>query len=115
MLGANELDENAAQGGDGDIDEIADGQPCRLEIDADHGSDFEINEQEQDVRQAGVPLRHHFGKSRDCGPHRGRPDGEQRQVMKPVDQQGAKSIGERLHARVNIVSGLSDPAYRLGH
>jgi hypothetical protein len=46
MLRADNLDDDSAQSRDGDIDQIANRELCRFEIDADHRADFEIDEQE---------------------------------------------------------------------
>jgi hypothetical protein len=62
-----------------------------------------------------MPARDHCQKCFEGGPYRGGANGEQREMMKAVDQQRAYSIGESLHARMNAGDGLSDAAYVIGH
>ena len=65
MLGAHYFDQHAAESSNCNIDQVSHREPSRLEINADHRSDFKINKQEEDVSEARATLGGHSDES--CG------------------------------------------------
>jgi hypothetical protein len=49
MLCAHHLDQDPRQSCDGDIEQVTHWKSRRLEVDPDHRSDLEINEQQKEV------------------------------------------------------------------
>src|SRR5262249_43061438 len=115
MLGAHDFDQHAAERRDCNIDQVSYRQARGLEIDADHGSDLEIDEQEENVSQARAALRGHADES--CGPRpNGRPANcEQGEVMKCVDQKLANRVGRVLHAPMPAAGRTREPAHYFQH
>ena len=107
MLCANELNKNASQSGDRNVDQVAYRQPCRFEVNSNHRPDFEIDKQEQEVAKSGVPPMHHAQESIDRRPHGRSTKREQRKIVKRVDQQRSYSIGEVPQLRVKIGGELA--------
>jgi hypothetical protein len=56
VLGADDFDQHAAESRDCNIDQVAYREAGGLEVNADHRSDFEIDEQEQNVSEARAAL-----------------------------------------------------------
>jgi hypothetical protein len=63
--------QHAGKNRDGDEYQELDGNPAALEIDADHGAEFQVDEQQQDVRYGTVGLIHHAEIGIDRRPHDG--------------------------------------------
>jgi hypothetical protein len=56
MFGTYDFDQHARESSNCNIDQIADRKSCRFEIDTNHGSDFEIDEQEENVCEGPTRL-----------------------------------------------------------
>src|SRR6266446_2368022 len=65
MLGTHYLDQHAAEGSHCDIDQVSNRKPCGLEVNTDHRTELEIDEQEEDVAEARMTLGGHSNE--DCG------------------------------------------------
>src|SRR5690554_5513098 len=74
-------DQQARERRDGHIDHEADRHVVGLEIDAHHGRQLEIDEQQQDVIYGDMALVQHADEGQGAAPGGDHADGEQRQVM----------------------------------
>jgi hypothetical protein len=93
-------DEMARQGRDGDIDEKLDRQSACSKINADHGPEFEIDKQQQDIFQGGVADFHHANVVMDAGPDHGRSNPKERNVVKNINENVTRSLdGSEFLAR----------------
>ncbi|MNT78985.1 hypothetical protein D3C72_2182800 [compost metagenome] len=68
-----------------------------LEVDADHGAQFEVDEQQEDVIDRDVPLLHHPQEGHHRSPGRDASNGEQRQVVEALHQQVSQRFGQAMH------------------
>src|SRR6516225_3276584 len=72
VLRAYDFDQHAAESRDCNIDQVSYREARGLEINADHGSNLEIDEQEENVSEARAALRGHADESGGRRPN-GRP------------------------------------------
>jgi len=86
----------AGQRGDGDVKQKPHRHVVGAEVDAHHGPDLEVDEQEEDVGDGGVALVQQANEGHRRGPHRGGTDGKKGQVVEHRCQGVASSVG-RLH------------------
>lgn len=96
-------DEVARQRGDGDVEQKADRQVVGLEVDTDHRAEFEIDEQQQDVIDAGRALGEHLEEGRYRGDGNRAADGEQAEIVEAFDQEVADRVGLLVHALPMLV------------
>ncbi|MNE38779.1 hypothetical protein D3C80_1326910 [compost metagenome] len=89
-------DQQTGQRGDRHIDQETDRHMVGLEIDPDHRPQFEVDEQQQDVVDRGVALIDHAAERHHRRPGGSPADGEQRQVVKALDQQVAERFGQPM-------------------
>src|SRR5215471_13776641 len=115
MFRADDLYKNAPQSGNSDVDQVAYRQPCCFEVDSDHRSDFQVDEQEQDVRKSGSPAIYHPEESLDGRPHSCCANRKQRQIVKNVDQKRSERVGKILQLHVKTGSQAIYPAHWFGH
>ena len=60
MFGPHYFDKHATESSNCNVNEVSNGEPCRLEVNADHRPNFQINEQEEDVLEGPRDLARPF-------------------------------------------------------
>src|SRR5215471_14998161 len=81
MLGAYDFDQHAPESGNCNIDQVSYREARGFEINADHRSNFKIDEQEEDVSEARLTLGDHSDESCNRGPDGRSADCEQGEIM----------------------------------
>lgn len=74
-----------------------------LEVDADHGTQLQVDEEQQDVIDARLALVEHAEEGQHRGPGRGRADGEQTEIVEAFHQQVAEGVRPVVHAFATVV------------
>src|SRR5690348_13481291 len=87
---------------DADVDQEAHRHVVGLEIDADHGAQLEVDEQQQDVLDGRMALAGHVDEGDDRRPDDGAADGKKREVVEAVDQERSETIDLGVHFRLPI-------------
>ncbi|MNC89575.1 hypothetical protein D3C83_55310 [compost metagenome] len=93
-------DQHAGERGDADVDQEAHRHVVGLEVDADHGAELEVDEQQQDVLDRGLPLAGHPDEGESCRPDDGAANDKERKVVKALDQQAAEAVDFPVHFRL---------------
>jgi len=115
MLGTHYFDQCTPESGDRDIDQVSHREMCGLEINANHSSYFQIDKQEEDVREGGATLCDHPDESRNSRPDSRPANSKQRQEMKRIDQESTNGVGSRFHGPMQIARRSSKPSHRFQH
>lgn len=90
-------DQQPGQCRDGDVDQEADGHVVGLEVNPGHRTQFEVDEQQQDVIDRDVAFFDHAQKGDDRGPGSDGADGEQCQEVEALHAQIPQRFGLRMH------------------
>jgi hypothetical protein len=76
----------ASQRSDGYVQKETNRHMVGLEVDADHGSELEIDEEQEDVSDGGERLLEHRDECRASRPNGGAADSEQRKSVEYIDE-----------------------------
>ena len=82
------------------------------EVDAHHGAQLQVNEQQENVLDTGMSTGNHIEESEDGGPNDRRADGEKGQDMKSAHQRRADLVGDVMGLVTELLESISTTSHR---
>lgn len=94
------------QRGDRHVDQEAHRHVVGLEVNPDHGPQFEIDEQQENVIDLDMTDLDHLQELHHRRPRSDRADGEQRQIVERLDKQIAQGLGQLMNVLPQVLGPI---------